>query len=128
MGTGYAFFWSGLPTDVSRIHCVGFAVRTALLQSNNKSSIAIDDRLVTLRLPLAKNRFTTFVSVYSPTLDSSDDWNDRFYDTLKSTLRRITQDDKNVLLGNFIARVGRNHDIWHGVKRVHFNICVKLAV
>ena len=70
---------------------------------------------MTLRLPLAKNRFATFVSVYSPTLDSSDDVKDRFYDTLYSALRRISQDDKIILLGDFNARVGRNHDIWHGV-------------
>ena len=32
-GTGYTFFWSGLPTVARHIHGVGFAVRTALLQS-----------------------------------------------------------------------------------------------
>ena len=74
---------------------------------------------MTLRLPLAKNRFAIFVSVYSPTLVSSDDVKDRFYDTLYSTLRRISQDDKIILLGDFNARVGRNHDIWHGVIEHH---------
>ena len=78
MGTGYTFFWSGLATVARRIHGVGFAVRTALLQSTQESPIAIDERLVTLRLPLAKNRFATFVSVYSPTLNSSDYVKDRF--------------------------------------------------
>ena len=115
MGTGYTFFWSGLPTVARRIHGVGFAVRTALLQSTQESPIAIDERLMTLRLPLANSRFATFVSVYSPTLDSSDDVKDRFYETLYSTLRRILQDDRIILLGDFNARVGRNHDIWHGV-------------
>ena len=115
MGTGYTFFWSGLPIVSRRIHGVGFAVSTALLQSTQESPIAIDERLMTLRLPLAKNRFATFVSVYAPTLDSSDDVNDRFYDTLYSTLRRTSQDDKIILLGDFNARVGINHDIWHGV-------------
>ena len=33
MGTGYIFFWSGLPTVARRIHDVGFADRTALLQA-----------------------------------------------------------------------------------------------
>ena len=69
---------------------------------------------MTLMLPLAKHRIATFVSVYSPSFDSSDDVKDRFYDTLFSTLRRISQDDKIILLGDFNARVGRNHDIWHG--------------
>ena len=40
---------------------------------------------MTLRLPLAKNSFATFVSVYSPILDSTDDVNDHIYDTLYST-------------------------------------------
>ena len=115
MGTGYTYFWSGLPTVDRRIHDVGISARTALFQSTQESPIAIDERLMTLRLPLAKNRFANFVSVYFPTLDSSDDVKDRFCDTLYSTLRRISQDDKIILLGDFNARVGRNHDIWHGV-------------
>ena len=61
---------------------------------------------MTLRLSLAKNRFATFVSVYSPTLDSSNDVKDSFYDTLYSTLRGIFQDDKIILLGDFNAWVG----------------------
>ena len=86
---------------------------------------------MTLRLPLAKNRFATFVSVYSPSLDSSDDVKDRFYDTYYSTLRRISQDDKILLLGDFNARVGRNHDIWYGVIGHHGeanmnSICLRL--
>ena len=89
IGTGYTFFWSGLLTVARHIHGVGFAVRPAILQSTKESPIAIDERLMILRLPLAKNCFATFVSVYSPTLDSSDDVKDRLYDTLYSTNRRI---------------------------------------
>ena len=73
MGTGYTFIWSGLPTNDRRVHGVGFAAMIALLQSIQESPIEIDERLMTLRLPLAKNRFSTFVSVYSPTSDSSGD-------------------------------------------------------
>ena len=42
MGTGYTFF-SGLHTVARRIHGVGLAVRTALLQSTQESPIAIDE-------------------------------------------------------------------------------------
>ena len=70
---------------------------------------------MTLRLPLAKDRFATLVSVYAPTLESSDDVKDRIYDTLYSTFRRISQDDKIILLGDFNSRLDRNNDIWHGV-------------
>ena len=115
IGTCNTFFWSGLPTVARRIHGVGFSVRNAPLQSILESPIAIDERLVTLRLPIAKNRIATFVSAYSPTLDSSDNVKDCFYDTLYSTLIWISQSNKIILLGDFNARVGRNHDIWHGV-------------
>ena len=54
MVTGYTFFLSGLPTVARRIHGVGFAVRTALWQSAQEYPIEIDERLMTLRLPLAK--------------------------------------------------------------------------
>ena len=37
MGTGYTFFWSGLPTVARRIHGIGFAVRTALLPNTHES-------------------------------------------------------------------------------------------
>ena len=115
LGTGCTYIWSGLHTVARRIHGVGFAVRTALLQSMQESYIAIDERLMTLRLPLAKNSFVTFESVYAQTLASSDDVKDRSYDMLYSTLRRTSQNDKIILLGDFNARVGRNRDIWHGV-------------
>ena len=63
---------------------------------------------MTLRLQLAKNRFATFVRVYAPTLDSSDDVKDRFYDVLYFTLRRISRNDNIIFLR-------RNYDIWQGV-------------
>ena len=65
MGTGYTFFWSGLPTVAHRIHGVGFAARTALMQSTQECHIAIDERLMTLQFPLAKNRLDTFVSLFT---------------------------------------------------------------
>ena len=118
-GTDYTCFWRGLPKDARRIYGVGFAVRTQFLQCTQEFPITIDERLMTLLLPLAMNRFATFVSVYAPTLHSSDDMKDNFYDTLYSTLRIILQNDKIILLGDINARVGINHDIWQGVNGYH---------
>ena len=121
MGTGCTFFWSGLPTVARRIDGVGLAGRTAPFQCTQEFPTAMDERLVTLRLPRAKDRFATFVSVYAPSLDSFDDVKDRIYDTLYSSLQGISKNEKIILLGDFNARVGRNHDIWqlvighHGV-------------
>ena len=92
MEIGHTLFWNGLPKVDRSIHSVGHAART--WKSTQESPIAIDERLVTLRLPLDKDRFATFVSVYAPTLDSSDDVKDHFYYTLYSTIQGISQDDK----------------------------------
>ena len=67
VGTGCTFFCSGLSKDNRRIHGVGFSARTALLSNTKESPITIDERLMILRLFLAKNHFAIFVSVYSPT-------------------------------------------------------------
>ena len=58
---------------------------------------------MTLRLQLDKNRVVTFVSIDATALDSSDEKKDRFYDTLHSTLRKVSQNDKIILLGDFNA-------------------------
>ena len=43
MWSGCTIFWSGPPTVARRIHGVGFAVRTALLQSTQESPISMDE-------------------------------------------------------------------------------------
>jgi len=70
--------------------------------------VAIDERLMTLRIPLAKGRYMTVLSAYAPTLTSDESFKDRFYDNLRSTLRAISPRDKIALLGDFNARVGSN--------------------
>jgi len=68
MASGYTFFWKGLPANFRRIHGVGLAIRTKLLQTLPEFPVAISERLMTLRIPLAKHRYATFISTYAPTL------------------------------------------------------------
>ena len=119
VGGGYTFFWKGLPADSPRIHGVGLAIRTSLLQQLPETPVAIDERLMTLRIPLAKGRYMTLLSVYAPTLTSDESSKDRFYDNLRSALRSVPPQDKVALLGDFNARVGTNHHIWNGVIGKH---------
>ena len=74
---------------------------------------------MTLRHTIAKKRIATLVSVFAPTLCLSDDVKGRLYDTLYSTIRRTSQNENVILLGDFNARVGRNDEIWHGVIANH---------
>ena len=50
VGGGYTFFWKGLPADSPRIHGIGLAIRTSLLQRLPETPVAIDERLMTLSM------------------------------------------------------------------------------
>ncbi|KAK3895118.1 hypothetical protein Pcinc_001133 [Petrolisthes cinctipes] len=46
-GTGYAIFWKGKAHEEPRIHGVGFAIRSQLVQQHNLAPTAINERLMT---------------------------------------------------------------------------------
>ena len=79
---------------------------------------------MTLGIPLSKNRFVTVLSVYGPTLDSSEDV---FSQQLDSTLQETPRTDKIILLGDLNARVGRDSHAWpnvlgnHGIGNMNSN-------
>ena len=119
VGGRYTFFWRGLPEEADRIHGVGFAIKTSLLNSLPESPIGISERLMTLRLPLTRSRHITLVSAYAPTLTSDENIKDAFYELLEHTLQNIPQTDKILLLGDFNARVGSNSIVWGGIIGKH---------
>jgi len=127
MASGYTFFWKGLSANSRRIHGVGFAVRTKLLQTLPESPVAISERLMTLRIPLAKHRCATFISTYAPTLPSDDETKDHYYAMLRSTLMQVPRRDKLIVLGDFSARIGSDSKTWgnvmgkHGVGNINSN-------
>ena len=127
VGEGYTFFWKGLPAESQRIHGVGFAIRTSLLNQLPETPVAVSERLMTLRVPLSKSRFMTIICAYAPTLTSDDHSKDCFYQALHSVLRSTPRSDKLLLMGDFNARVGADYSVWgdiigrHGVGTVNSN-------
>ena len=63
---------------------------------------------MSMRIPLTRGRFATLLSAYVPTLDSLDE-KKTFYAALRSTLQHVPRTDKLLLLGDFNARAGANH-------------------
>ena len=57
----------------------------------------------------------TVLSVYAPTLDTDDNIKEEFYRTLSDIISTIPATDKILLLGDFNARVGKNHRLWNKV-------------
>ena len=70
---------------------------------------------MTLRLPLSGNKHTTIVSAYAPTMTNPDEVKDKFYNDLDDVISTTPRKDKLILLGDFNARVGTDHQTWEGV-------------
>ena len=54
----------------------------------------------------------TFIQVYAPTPDSSDNEINRFYNDLQTTLNIIPQKDYVIILGDFNDKIGTYQPLW----------------
>ena len=113
-GGGYTFFWRGCEPGAARQHGVGFAVKNSLLLNLMEYPTGINERLMTLRLDLEGNQHVSMISAYAPTLSAEQQAKELFYAHLDTAINAIQNDDKIILLGDFNARVGRDHNIWRG--------------
>ena len=111
-GGGYTFCWCGKPATEDRLHRVGFAIRTSLMKSIPSLPVGINERLMKLRLPLTKSRHLTIISAYAPTLTNSDKTKEKFYKDLDQLIRSSSSNDKLLIMGDFNARVGKDHASW----------------
>ena len=94
-------------------------LQLSLVSKLSSLPTAINDRLMSLKLPLAGKKQATIVSVYAPTMTNPDDIKDKFYEDLDSIITSTPNSDKLIILGDFNARVGRDHHSWKGVLGVH---------
>lgn len=116
---GYTFFWMGKSEDDRREAGVGFAVKTCLLSKLDGQPRGISERIMVMRLCLARGQYATLLSVYAPTMTHTEDSKASFYDSLRNCLKSIPQHDKVILMGDFNARVGCSSDTWTGVLGPH---------
>ena len=114
-GSGYTFFWNGRPEAERRDAGVGFAIKSNLVNKLAALPKGVNDRLMTLRLPLQGKHFATLISAYAPTMTNPDDVKERFYEDLTATITAVPRADKLIILGDFNARVGTDHKSWEGV-------------
>ncbi|BHF82136.1 hypothetical protein SprV_0802527300 [Sparganum proliferum] len=120
VGAGYTFFWSGRLRPERRDAGVAFAIRNDIVGRLSCLPQGINDRLMSLRLPLRRGgKFTTIISAYAPPMTSTDAAKDKFYEDLHALLATVSKADKLVVLGDFNARVGTDHGAWIGVLGAH---------
>ena len=113
VGAGDTFFWSGRKKEERREAGVGIAIKSNLVSKHSGLPKGINDRLITLRLPLSGKRDATIVSAYALTMINPDEVKDKFYDDLDSVISAAPRTDKLILPG--VARVGTDHQTWEGV-------------
>ncbi|VDL91474.1 unnamed protein product [Schistocephalus solidus] len=114
VGAGYTFFWSGRPKAERRDAGVAFAIRKHIVRRLTCLPQGINDRLMSLRLPLRGDKFATIISAYAPPMTSSATAKDKFYEDLHALLATVAKVDKLIVLGDFNARVGMDHAAWQG--------------
>ena len=64
-----------------------------------------------MRLPLSNNKFATIISTYAPTMNYPEPEKEEYYRSLSDVVGRVPAADKLVILGDFNARVGGDHDM-----------------
>lgn len=116
---GYVFFWSGRSSGERREAGVGFALRKEIATTLDEDPTPVNDRIMTMRLPLQKRSSATLISVYAPTMTNPEEVKEQFYSDLRETISRVPADDRLILLGDFNARVGSDKEKWEGVLGSH---------
>ncbi|VDL94345.1 unnamed protein product [Schistocephalus solidus] len=94
VGAGYNFFWSGRSKAERRDAGVAFAIRNDIVGRLPCLPQGINDRLMSLRLPLRGDNFAPIISAYDPQMTSSDAAKDKFYDDLHALLATVPKEDK----------------------------------
>ncbi|BHF62195.1 hypothetical protein SprV_0100517600 [Sparganum proliferum] len=120
VGAGYTFFWSDRPRSERRDAGVAFAIRNDVVGRMACLPQGINDRLMSLRLPLRRGgKFATIISAYAPPMTSPDAARDKLCEDLHALLATVSKADKMIALGDFNARVGADHAVWRGVLGPH---------
>ena len=109
VGAGYTFFWSGHKSEEKCEAGIGIAIKTELVGKLSGLPKGINDRLMTLRLPLSGNKYATIISAYAPMMTNP--VKGKFYNDLDDFISAIPCTDKLIRLGNFNARDGTDHQI-----------------
>ena len=106
---GYTYFWIGRKQDERREAEVCFAIKSNLVNKLVLPLRGINDRLMTVRLPLPKKRYATLISAYALTMTSPDSVKEKFYEDLQVAIFSVPKADKLVIFGDFNARVGTDY-------------------
>ena len=91
---------------------VGFDINKDIVITLTEMSWLVNDRIMTMTLPLSKDNFASIISVYAPIITNPDENTEAFCNQLASVLSGIPRTYKLLLIGDFNAMIGRDNDKW----------------
>nr|VZI35212.1 unnamed protein product [Spirometra erinaceieuropaei] len=111
----------GRPKAERRDAGVAFAIRNDIVGRLPSLPQGINDRLMSLRLPLrGGGQFATIISASAPPMRCPDAAaREKFYEDLHTLLVTVSKADKLIVFADFNARIGTEHTAWRGVLGTH---------
>ena len=85
---------------------MGFVIKKDIVTKLTEMPRPVSDIIMSLR----KDNFAIIISVYAATVTNPDENKEAFYNQLASVLSGISRTDKLLLIGDYIARIGREND------------------
>ena len=85
-------------------------IKTSIARKLQSLPVGHSDRIMSLRLPIQDNKFSTVLSVYAPTLQAETGVKEAIYCDLHNLLQQVDSKDKLLIVGDFNARVGREFE------------------
>jgi len=120
VGAGYTFFTIGQSEGKPRQAGVGFAIKSTLVsKQGNIPPKGVSPRLMYMKLELCHGHTAVLLSAYAPTMDATDQDKEAFYNSLSDIIRSVPYKHRIILLGDFNARVSRDHSAWPRVSGHH---------
>ena len=110
----YTFFWIGKTTG-RRDAGVAFAINNKIASGLQKLPSGVSERIMSLRVPIGKERHASLICVYAPTMTYPVEEKEHFYQELTKVVDKVPTADKLIILGDFNARVGKDHTTYEGV-------------
>ena len=108
------FFWIGKPAGHKEAS-VEFAISNTIVSKLPKLPHDISERLMHLRIPLAKDKYLSMINVYALTMTYANEEKEAFYQVLASVVDHINLVDKLLILSDFNAWVGKDHTTYSDV-------------
>ena len=116
-GGGNCFFWSGRTSEARREAGVSSAIRSLVDMVSKLVSLprGINDCPMVMQLELTNKQNATLISAYAPIMTNPEEVKDQFYEQLDTLRAAVPKSEKLIILGDFNARVGTDHNTWSGV-------------